>query len=181
MRTMVLGDHFLSLRLWEPFFKPSSGNVSMVAMWIRLYELPIELYEAEVLREIEDSIRKVLRIDTHTTMEARGKNARLCIQIDINKPLINTILIGRFEQPVIYEGIQKLCFSCGSLGHLKEACPYTVLKSKDSVAMAEASLDGNFGSHNGHKDYRTNTPSTLPDNSTSGTSVVEKASCQYGP
>ena len=97
MRTMVLGDHFLSLRPWEPFFKPSSANVSMVAMWLRLYELPIELYEAEVLREIGDSIRKVLRIDMHTTMEARGKYARLCIQIDIDKPLINTILIGRFE------------------------------------------------------------------------------------
>ena len=97
MRTMVLGDHFLSLRPWEPFFKPSSANVSMVDMWLRLYELPIELYEAEVLREIGDSIRKVLRIDMHTTMEARGKYARLCIQIDIDKPLINTILIGRFE------------------------------------------------------------------------------------
>ena len=97
MRTMVLGDHFLSLRPWEPFFKPSSANVSMVAMWLRLYELPIELYEAEVLREIRDSIRKVLRIDTHTTMEAGGKYARLCIQIDIDKPLINNILIGRFE------------------------------------------------------------------------------------
>ena len=181
MRTMVLGDHFLSLRPWEPFFKPSSANVSMVTMWIHLYELPIELYEAEVLREIEDSIRKVLRIDTHTTMEARGKYARLCIQIDIDKPLINTILIGRFEQPLIYEVIQKLCFSCGSLGHLEEACPYTIRKSKDSVATAEASLDGNFGSHNGHEDCRTDTPSTSPDSSTSGTSVVEKASCQYGP
>lgn len=123
-----MGDHFLSLRPWEQFFKLSSRNVSLVAVWIWLYELPIEPYEAEVLRQIEEFIGKVLRIDTHTATEARGKYARLCIQIDINKPLINTILIGRFEQSILYEGIQRLCFSCGKVGHLKEACSHTIQK-----------------------------------------------------
>nr|POE73837.1 hypothetical protein CFP56_26815 [Quercus suber] len=136
-----LGDHFLSLRPWELFFKPSSANVSMVDVWIRLYELPIELYEAEILREIENSIGKA----------------------------------------VSYEGIQKLYFSCGRLGHLKEACPYTVRKSKDSVATAEAFSNGNTGSRDGHEECRTDTPSTLLDSSASGTSVVEEVSGQYGP
>ncbi|XP_050277967.1 uncharacterized protein LOC126719464 [Quercus robur] len=89
-----LGDHFLSIRLWEPFFKPSTVNVSLIAVWIHLCELPFKLYEAEVLKQIRESIGKVLRIDSHTAIEARGKYARLCIQIDINKPLVNTILIG---------------------------------------------------------------------------------------
>ena len=125
-----IGDHFLSLRPWEPFFKPSTANVSLITVWIRLNELPIELYETEVLREIGGSTGKVLRIDSHTTMEACGKYARICIQIDINKPLVNSILIGRFEQVVTYEGIHKLCFSCGRIGHKVEACPYTIRKEK---------------------------------------------------
>ena len=50
-----------------------------------------------MLRQIGESVGKVLRIDSHTALEARGKYARLCIQIDIDKPLVNTILIGRFE------------------------------------------------------------------------------------
>ena len=74
-----IGDHFLSLRPWEPFFKPATANVSLVAAWIRLNALPIELYETEVLKEIGDSIGKVLRIDSHTALEARGRYARLCI------------------------------------------------------------------------------------------------------
>lgn len=46
--------------------------------------------------------------------------------MNINKPLIYTILIGRFQQSVVYEGISKLCFSCGQVSHLREACQYTI-------------------------------------------------------
>lgn len=57
-------EHFLSLRPWEPFFKPSTTNVSLIVVWIRLNELPFELYEIEVLKQIGDSIGKVLRVDS---------------------------------------------------------------------------------------------------------------------
>lgn len=86
-----IGDHFLSIRPWEPFFKPSTANVSLIAVWVRLCELPFELYETDVLKEIGESVGRVLRIDSHTALEERGRYARLCIQIDINKPLVNTI------------------------------------------------------------------------------------------
>ena len=115
-----IGEHYLSRRLWEPFFNSDAANVSSIAVWVRLHRLPIELYEAEVLIQIGEAIGKVLRVDTHTAMEARGKYARLCIQVDANKPLINTVLIGKFEQAVVYEGINKLCFVCGRIGHKKE-------------------------------------------------------------
>ncbi|KAK9996394.1 hypothetical protein SO802_021080 [Lithocarpus litseifolius] len=135
-----IGDHFLSLRPWEPFFKPLTANVSLIAVWIRLNELPIEFYETEVLKEIGESIGKVLRIDSHTATEARGRYARLCVQVDINKPLINSILISHFEQVVTYEGIHKLCFSCDRIGHKIEACPYTIRKEKESQAPAKEDL-----------------------------------------
>lgn len=54
-----IGDFFLSLRPWEPFFKPSTANVSSIAVWVRLHELPIELYEAEVLKKLGESLGKV--------------------------------------------------------------------------------------------------------------------------
>ena len=95
---------------------------------MRLHALPIELYEVEVLKQIGEAIGRVLRIDSHTTMEARGRYARFCIQLDITKPLINIVLIGRFEQSVVYEGIHSLCFSCRRIGHRKKACPLTIKK-----------------------------------------------------
>ena len=100
--------HFLSIRPWEPFFKPNCASVSSIAVWVRLHTLPMELYEVEVLKQIGEAIGRVLRIDSQTTMEARGRYARLCIQLDITKPLINIVLSGRFEQPVVYEWIHSL-------------------------------------------------------------------------
>ena len=141
-----IGEHFLSIRPWEPNFKPSTTNVSSIAVWIRLNELPIEYYEVEVLKQIGNSVGKVLRIDTHTAAEARGRFARLCIQVDLDKPLVTNILIGGIYQPVNYEGIHRLCFSCGRIGHRKEACPYTIRSTPMPDTVNGDSVDGQVSS-----------------------------------
>lgn len=124
--TWFTREHFLTIRPWEPNFRSTSTNVSSVAVWIGLNELLIEYYNAEALYHIGKTIGNVLRVDTHTTSEARGKFARLCVQINMDKPLITIILIGKFEQPVCYKGIQKLCFDCERMGHQRKNCLYTI-------------------------------------------------------
>lgn len=88
-----------------------------MVVWIRLPELPIEFYDRLVLQEIGSAIGPVLRIDAYTASGSRGSYARLCVQVDLEKPLINMIRIGKCRQSVLYEGISALCFSCGRLGH----------------------------------------------------------------
>nr|POE67861.1 hypothetical protein CFP56_62033 [Quercus suber] len=121
-----IGDHFLSIRPWEPDFKPVLASVSSIVVWIRLNELPIEYYNAEALQLIGKAIGNVFRVDTFTASETRGRFARLCVQVDVEKPLATVIMIGRLKQQICYEGIQKMCFECGCLGHRKEYCPQDV-------------------------------------------------------
>lgn len=108
---------------------------------MRLNELPIEYYHEEALQIIRNAIGKVLQIDTHTASETRGCFTRLCIQVDVGKPLTTALLIGGKEQPVCYEGIQRLCFSCGRIGHQCENYPYVVREVTLQAREAEGKKD----------------------------------------
>ena len=132
-----VGGHYLSIRNWEPNFKPSMANVTFVAVWIRLSELPIEYYKPLVLRELGQAIGPILRVDMHTAIESRGWFARICVQINFEKPLIKLIQIGGIDQPVLYEGINALCFSRGHVGHKVENCPYMTKASVNKDARKE--------------------------------------------
>ena len=70
-----IGEHYLTIRPWVPNFIPSEANCSSVAVWIRLPKLPLEYYEESVLKDIGKAIGPVLRIDTQTASEARGRYA----------------------------------------------------------------------------------------------------------
>ena len=121
-----IGQQFLAIRQWEPEFRASEATFSSVAVWIRLPELPIEYYDPAILRRIGQAIGPVLRIDAHTTCGIRGRFARLCIQVNLDKPLEKSLTIGKRNQAILYKGINSLCFSCGRIGHRKEGCPYTI-------------------------------------------------------
>ena len=88
--------------------------------------MPIEFYEPNALLKIGKAIGPVLRIDSHTANGERGRFTRLCIQVNLDKPLVRKLYLGKLEQSVLYEGINTLCFSCGRIGHKVESCPYTI-------------------------------------------------------
>lgn len=97
-----------------------------MAVWVRLPELPIEFHKPSALSKIRHAIGSVLHIDAHTALNVKGCFARLCVQVNLDKPLINTIQIGKMAQKVQYEGLNSLGFVCGSIGHRKESCAYMI-------------------------------------------------------
>ena len=106
-----------------------------MAVWARLPRLPIEFYDIGVLKDIGNAIGPVLWIDAITASGTHGRYARICVQVDLAKPLVRKVFIGCFGQEVLYEGISSLCFACGKLGHRKEACPYLVKEAMEAQAV----------------------------------------------
>ena len=95
-----IGQHFLAIRQWEPKFQASSATLSFVVVWIRLPELPSEFYEHNALLKIGRAIGPILHIDANTANRARGCFARLCVQVNLDKPFVRSIYMGRPKQSI---------------------------------------------------------------------------------
>ncbi|GMY10188.1 DUF4283 domain-containing protein/zf-CCHC_4 domain-containing protein [Fagus crenata] len=96
--------------------------MTTTAVWARLPELPIELYDSRFLSWIGNQLGTLLKIDAHTMDNQRGRYARLCVQIDLDQLLTFKIRIGNKLQKIQYEGITAICFECGCVGHRAPSC-----------------------------------------------------------
>ncbi|CAN1145597.1 hypothetical protein LINPERHAP2_LOCUS14763 [Linum perenne] len=75
-----------------------------------------------ILQLIGDRIGKTVRID-HTTLEgSRGNFARICVEVDLSKPMLSKYRLRRRVRRIEYEGLHIICFNCGCYGHKVEAC-----------------------------------------------------------
>ena len=67
-----IGEHFLAIKPWEPYFRALGDNLSLVAVRVMFLELPIEFYDMEILKEIGSAIGPTLRIDSYIATGSRG-------------------------------------------------------------------------------------------------------------
>ncbi|CAN1146375.1 hypothetical protein LINPERPRIM_LOCUS6660 [Linum perenne] len=79
---------------------------------------------------IGNHIGKTVKIDMETTEGARGRFARVCVEVDISKPLVGKFMIEDRILNVEYESLENICFSCGHYGHKMHTCP-SKLSAKD--------------------------------------------------
>ncbi|CAN1837345.1 hypothetical protein LINPERHAP1_LOCUS35067 [Linum perenne] len=52
----------------------------------------------------------------------RAKYARVCVEIDLDKPLLGRYDIDGIIYKIVYESLETICVSCGHYGHLEQDC-----------------------------------------------------------
>lgn len=63
-----------------------------------------------------------IKIDNTTSLTSKGKFARICVEVDITKPLLSKFTLSDEVIPIEYEGLHLVCFDCGVYGHKKGQC-----------------------------------------------------------
>ncbi|KAL7202045.1 hypothetical protein ACSBR1_033676 [Camellia fascicularis] len=119
----IVLDRYVTVRKWQPDFKSDEAEADTTAVWVRFPNLPIEYYDEKVLYHISKVLGNPLKVDINTAMAARGKYVRVCVEMDLRKPLISHLTIGRYHYVVEYEHLHIMCFACGRVGHRKDKCP----------------------------------------------------------
>ncbi|KAL8151271.1 hypothetical protein V2J09_021079 [Rumex salicifolius] len=126
----------LVIKAWTTAFK-SSEPLTSTPVWVKVLNLPLQYYAEHLLTLIASSIGEPVKIDPKTLNTNRGRFARLCVAVDLEKPLKRTVLINGERFLLEYEGMPTICFDCGRYGHLKSACPYKPAKAATPQVAVE--------------------------------------------
>ncbi|XP_057744969.1 uncharacterized protein LOC130962820 [Arachis stenosperma] len=72
----MIADHYLLVQRWRPLFMPMETQVQKIAVWVRIPNLPAELYNKYFLWKFGKSLGTMLKVDELTSIHSRGKFAR---------------------------------------------------------------------------------------------------------
>ncbi|RYR16467.1 hypothetical protein Ahy_B04g073494 [Arachis hypogaea] len=106
----------------EAFFLESEKAVCKIAAWIRIPNLPIELYNHRFLWRVGLAIGTMLKIDRAMSIHSRGRFAKICIEIDLTKKLVPKISVFWSIFNIEYEDLHLICFKWSLYGHRSEQC-----------------------------------------------------------
>ncbi|XP_021761550.1 uncharacterized protein LOC110726353 [Chenopodium quinoa] len=131
-------DHYLMITKWKPNFRPSMNPFDRMTVWIRFPELPVEYYDRIALFEIAKKVGNPIRVDYATVHLTKARYARVCIDIDLSIPSVDSIWVRNGWKQIEYENINSLCIHCGRIGHPKESCTmFQAMKNKGTVTTQD--------------------------------------------
>ncbi|CAN0908429.1 hypothetical protein LINGRAHAP2_LOCUS25280 [Linum grandiflorum] len=119
---MIL-DHYLVVHSWDPSFRITPDLPPKMVVWVRFPKLPYQYYQRDIFVGLGNLIGRFIRIDTPTLRSARGKFARIAVEINVAEPVATGVLLDGVWQDVEYENLPSFCFECGLLGHEVSCCP----------------------------------------------------------
>ncbi|CAN1146327.1 hypothetical protein LINPERHAP2_LOCUS15185 [Linum perenne] len=91
----LIRGHYIVAEEWRPNFEHGYSEVNKIRAWVRLPNLPVEYFDPDILTTIGDKIGKTIRLDNTTMSGTRGNFARICVEIDLHKPLLSKYRLRR--------------------------------------------------------------------------------------
>ncbi|KAI9124539.1 hypothetical protein K1719_004461 [Acacia pycnantha] len=74
---------------WRPNFNPwKADHQKRIRVSIHVLDLATKLYSVESLRRLGNLVGKTLKIDRTTSFSEKGGFARICVEVDLRKPLL---------------------------------------------------------------------------------------------
>ncbi|KAJ4844535.1 hypothetical protein Tsubulata_027947 [Turnera subulata] len=116
----------LILRLWDPKLQKLDVSSSVLPVWVKLSDVPLELSTREGLSYLASAIGKPLHMDQDCSKLLKSDCINVCIEVDFAKPLLPKLLAnidGELRSiNVSYSWKPPHCVLCNQWGHHQLAC-----------------------------------------------------------
>ncbi|KAK4382066.1 hypothetical protein Sango_2908800 [Sesamum angolense] len=127
---------------WSPTFTPDQES-SIVPVWVNFPELPAHLFHKDAIFSIASIVGTPLQMADSTYNQSKLSRARVCIEIDLLKPLLEEFDIQiqdrKIVQKIEYEQIPRYCSLCKHVRHHDLEC-YT--KGNATKPLPRKRIDG---------------------------------------
>lgn len=130
----IISDHYLHVQRWVANFIATTTKIEALLVWVRFPILPVEYYTERWLERAGNKIGRTIKV----LLASRGRFARVCVEIDLKKPVKAGYSMSKGVLELQYEGLHELCFQCGRYGHRSSICP-----TKIKTSEGESSVAGN--------------------------------------
>ncbi|CAM8945380.1 unnamed protein product [Rhodiola kirilowii] len=116
-----LGHSLFRIFRWSMDFNTKSEPTATTS-WVRLPSLPPALNNPRYIESIVSSFGKFLAVDKRTRSFTNPNYARVCMEIDSTKDMLEEVWIATgpnvgFWQTIIYESRLQYCLKCKLHGH----------------------------------------------------------------
>ena len=121
----IAGRPFI-LQPWKPSLKLDKEGVHSIPIWVKFYNIPLELWNPKGISFISSFIGKPLRVDDMTASRRRITYARVCIEVSGDQDLIEKLAIetqndngtkNLIDINVEYQWLSLRCPKCSTIGH----------------------------------------------------------------
>ncbi|XP_042005686.1 uncharacterized protein LOC121754383 [Salvia splendens] len=123
--TWFIDHHPMRMFKWTADFDLYFETL-IAAVWCNLHALPIHLFEESILFSIVKLFGEPIQIDHDTITRARLSYARICIEIDISKPVPEKYMLRLGGKDVTlqvrWDKIPHYCSACKHVGHSEVHC-----------------------------------------------------------
>jgi hypothetical protein len=133
----MIFERCVAIRPWTTDFISSQVQINKTLVWIRFPSLGMEYYDESLLLALVTAVGRSIKVDIRTLDASRGKFARVCIEIDLDKPVVGKVWFRNFWFHVEYEGLHLLCQRCGLYGHIARNCS----SSSNETATVHTEVD----------------------------------------